>query len=118
MATGHYQLSGYFDDEYASDVNDFFLPETHAEKMNFAVNQYPRQASRHTDALSHQRYVFSDGRGSTVHRDKVGYCGDVFEDVVVNDIWAPLGLMPAAFQRNDLRSHSATCRWAAPVSCG
>ena len=37
MATGNYSLSGYFDDESSNDSNGFFLPETHAEKMNFAV---------------------------------------------------------------------------------
>ncbi len=92
MATGNYQLSGYFDDEYASDVNDFFLPETHAEKINFAVNQYPRQATPGTQMHYHTSDTFlAMAAAQQYHRDKVGYCGDVFEDVVVGDIWAPLG---------------------------
>lgn len=93
MATGNYQLSGYFDDEYTSDANDFFLPETHAEKMNFAVNQYPRQATPGTQMHYHTSDTFLVmAAAQQYHRDKVGYCGDVFEDVVVDDIWAPLGL--------------------------
>ena len=92
MSTGNFTLPGYFDDESASASNGFFLPETYAEKIDFAVNQYPRQATPGTQMHYHTSDTFlAMTAAQSYHRDKVGFCGDVFDDVVVDDIWAPLG---------------------------
>lgn len=92
MATGNYLLSGYFDDENASATNAFFLPETHAEKIDFAVNQYQRQAAPGTLMRYHTSDTFlTMAAEQSYHRDKVGFCGDVFDDVIVDDVWEPLG---------------------------
>ncbi|MFB1001017.1 MAG: hypothetical protein QMC22_00610 [Pseudomonadales bacterium] len=93
MATGNYSSSGYFDDEVDVDVNDFFLPETHAEKIHFSTNQYPRQSSPGTRMIYHTSDTFLVmAAQQSYHRNKVGFCGDVFDDIVVDDIWRPLGL--------------------------
>ena len=93
MATGNYQLPGYFDDEYDSSVNNFFLPETYAEKINFAANQYPQQGTPGVQMHYHTSDTFLVmAAAQQYHREKVGYCGDIFDDVVVGDIWQPLGL--------------------------
>jgi len=92
MATGNYSLSGYFDDESSNDSNGFFLPETHAEKMNFAVNQYPRQSTPGTQMHYHTSDTFLVmAAEQKFYRDQVGSCGDVFDDVIVEDVWKPLG---------------------------
>ena len=93
MATGNYDSSGYFNDENAADVNDFFLPETYAEKINFSVNQYPRQSTPGTRMRYHTSDTFLVMAAQQSYpRSKVGFCGDVFDDIVVDDIWKPLGL--------------------------
>ncbi len=93
MATGNFRLSGYIADESSVSTNDFFLPETHAEKLDYSVSRYPRSATPGTQMHYHTTDTYlATTAAQRFLREQEGWCADVFDDVVVGDMWTPLGL--------------------------
>ena len=97
MATGNYLLSGYIADEGSLSTNDFFLPETHAEKVDYAVSRYPRSAPPGTEMHYHTTDTYlAVAAAQRFLREQEGWCADVFDDLIVRDLWEPLGISPGS----------------------
>jgi len=98
MATGNFRLNGYINDENSTSMNDFFLPLTHAEKMFYAVDRFPRAATPGTEMHYHttDSYLVT-AAAQRFLRERAGWCRDLFDDVVVTEMWRPLGFNPGSF---------------------
>jgi hypothetical protein len=99
MATGNYSSSGFMTDEGSSSVeNNFFLKETHADKVSHSCG-YSRMTTPNTTPNTTFVYHTSDtyllGRATNVYyKGLAGSTKDVYNDLLVNDIWKPLGMSP------------------------
>ncbi|MFT4572471.1 MAG: CubicO group peptidase (beta-lactamase class C family) [Myxococcota bacterium] len=92
MATGNYLLSGYIADEGSISTNDFFLPDTHAEKVDYSVSRYPRKATPGTEMHYHTTDTYlAAAAGQRYLREQEDWCADLFDDVIVDEMWSPLG---------------------------
>ncbi|AQQ66586.1 hypothetical protein Mag101_02180 [Microbulbifer agarilyticus] len=97
MGTGNYKLAGYMSDEGASHTNDLFLPEDHASKINYSCTEYPRKASPGTKWVYHTSDTYILGTAMNAYlRGIEGSSSDIFSDIVVDEILAPLGVSPTA----------------------
>ncbi|MGF1721901.1 choice-of-anchor D domain-containing protein [Vibrio kyushuensis] len=95
MATGNYRLSsGYLSDEY-STANDtgFFLVLDHAGKLDYSLSRYPRKATPGTFFNYHttDTYIATVAAQNFVKGER-GNQADIFDDIIVNDIWTPLNV--------------------------
>nr|WP_237709699.1 choice-of-anchor D domain-containing protein [Microbulbifer agarilyticus] len=97
MGTGNYKLAGYMSDEGASHTNDLFLPEDHASKINYSCTEYPRKATPGTKWVYHTSDTYILGTAMNAYlRGIEGSSSDIFSDIVVDEILAPLGVSPTA----------------------
>ncbi|MBY5992226.1 choice-of-anchor D domain-containing protein [Ferrimonas balearica] len=97
MGTGNYNLSGYMSDEGASHTNDLFLPEDHASKIAYSCTEYSRKAQPGTRWVYHTSDTYILGTAMDAYlKQQQGSSADLFDDLVVQDLYAPLGLSPAA----------------------
>ena len=92
MATGNYRLSsGYLSDEY-STANDtgFFLVLDHAGKLDYSLSRYPRKATPGTFFNYHttDTYIATVAAQNYIKSQR-GNQADIFDDVIVDDIWTP-----------------------------
>ena len=101
MATGNYKLSSYMSDEGASHTNDLFLPEDHASKISYSCTEYPRKATPGTNWVYHTSDTYILGRAMNQYVKGIEGSGiDIFTDIVLGEVLAPLGVSPtAAFTR-------------------
>ncbi|WP_295895240.1 choice-of-anchor D domain-containing protein [uncultured Vibrio sp.] len=95
MATGNYRLSsGYLSDEY-STANDtgFFLVLDHASKLDYSLSRYPRKATPGTFFNYHttDTYIATVAAQNYIKSQR-GNQADIFDDIIVNDIWTPLNV--------------------------
>ncbi|MCK6264035.1 choice-of-anchor D domain-containing protein [Vibrio sp. ZSDE26] len=95
MATGNYRLSsGYLSDEY-STANDtgFFLVLDHAGKLDYSLSRYPRKATPGTFFNYHttDTYIATVAAQNYIKSQR-GNQADIFDDIIVNDIWTPLNV--------------------------
>ncbi len=115
MATGQYDAPAYMADEDAVRVRDFFVPSTHAPRLAFACEAYPRREA------PGQRWVYHTSDtyllGTVLQQALRGVPGraedDAFEDLVWSDVFAPLGLGPTAHatRRSDDEARQAFFGW-------
>lgn len=94
MATGNYRLTGYLSDEYSS-ANDtgFFLVLDHQGKLDYSVSRYPRKATPGTFFNYHTTDTYiATVAAQNYWKQQHGASSDVFDDVIVNDIWTPLSI--------------------------
>ncbi|MBY6210115.1 choice-of-anchor D domain-containing protein [Microbulbifer agarilyticus] len=97
MGTGNYNLAGYMSDEGASHTNDLFLPEDHASKINYSCTEYSRKAAPGTKWVYHTSDTYILGTAMNAYlRGIEGGSSDIFTDIVVEEILAPLGVSPTA----------------------
>ncbi|SHH95483.1 choice-of-anchor D domain-containing protein [Ferrimonas marina] len=97
MGTGNYNLSGYMSDEGASHTNDLFLPEDHASKISYSCTEYSRKAQPGTRWVYHTSDTYILGTAMDAYlKQQQGSSADLFDDVIVQDLYAPLGLSSAA----------------------
>ncbi|MBJ6981871.1 serine hydrolase [Luteimonas sp. MC1572] len=98
MATGQYDAPAYMADEDDAKVRGFFAPDTHAQRLAFACDAYPRRAAPGARWVYHTSDTYLLG---TVLQDALrrwpGRAGDdLFDDVLWADVFAPLALSPTA----------------------
>ena len=95
MATGNYLTSETWIDERAKHIMALFDAETHAEKIRYGCGQFPRQNPPGTTWVYHtsDTYVLGAALSAFVKRH-LGPEKDLYADVVVRDLWQPLGLSP------------------------
>ena len=98
MATGNYDSPGYEADEDAPKVDGLFLPPDHAHKIGFACGAYPRRSPPGTTWAYHSSdtYVLGTAMASLLRRRPEWHRRDFFDDLVVADLYAPLGLSPTS----------------------
>ncbi|AOS96039.1 hypothetical protein AUP74_00569 [Microbulbifer aggregans] len=97
MSTGNYKLASYMSDEGASHTNDLFLPEDHASKISYSCTEYPRKATPGTTWVYHTSDTYILGRAMNQYVKGIeGSSTDIFTDIVVDEVLAPLGISPTA----------------------
>lgn len=98
MATGNYTSSGITTDEASTAMaNGFFAVGTHALKVGFACS-YPYKAAPGTQFIYHSTDTYLLGRAmNQYYRSQAGSSADFFDDVMVDEIYRPLGLSPTSY---------------------
>ena len=95
MATGRYDSTGYETDEDALLASPFFLAADHATKLRFACERWPRREPAGERWVYHTTDSYILGTALTaLVREQAGAGADFFETLVVEPIFAPLGLGP------------------------
>lgn len=98
MATGNYDSAGFEVDEGSTAAhNGFFLTDTESQKATFACS-YANKATPGTTFVYHTSDTYLLGRAmNAYYQFKTGNSSaDYFDDVMVNDVYGPLGLSPTA----------------------
>lgn len=93
MATGHYNSPADQADEDAPDITPFFAADSHAGKIAFACNHYPRRRAPGELWIYHTADAYALGTAMMdFYRTKTG--GDFYDGVLV-PLWRGLHLDPA-----------------------
>ena len=97
MATGNYHSAHYDDDETAGDkASGFFDPVTHAEKIAFACNHYPRRANPGQQWVYHTSDTYLLGTAITNFLNEHStLAADLLDDLLL-PWWQPLSLSPTS----------------------
>ena len=95
MTTGRYRSPAVFGDEYADDGLELHFAETHAGKIRHACNAYPRREApgQRWVYQTADTYVLGTALNAFVRR-RLGPGRDLYDDLMVADIWRPLALSP------------------------
>jgi len=99
MTTGHYDSPEPHVDEDAAIVSRFFLSEDHATKIDFACNEYPRKSEpgEHWSYQTWATYLAGTAINNRL-KSLVGNDADFYDDLLVDELWRPMGLSPLAMQ--------------------
>ncbi|SEA11970.1 choice-of-anchor D domain-containing protein [Microbulbifer marinus] len=97
MTTGNYNLAGYMSDEGATHTNDLFLPEDHASKISYSCSEYSRKATPGTKWVYHTSDTYILGTAMNAYVQGIeGSSTDIFTDILLDEVLAPLGVSPTA----------------------
>lgn len=92
MATGRYQSPQPHVDENSGIVNEFFLSETHAIKVERSCNQYPHKEAPGQRWVYHSSDTYLVGVAlNRFIRDFRGPDTDFFQYLLVDELWPRLG---------------------------
>jgi hypothetical protein len=92
MTTGHFDLPDMHGDEDAAILSPFFLGD-HKEKIDMACKRFPRRAEPGTHLSYHTWDIYLAGVAMTQFlRDRQSADADFYDDLVVRELWRPLGL--------------------------
>lgn len=107
MSTGQYDVPAYMADEDSPRIGDFFAPDTHARRLAFACEAYPRREAPGMRWVYHtsDTYLLGTALQNALRRIPGRERDDVFDDVLWADLFAPLRLSPTA--RATRRSYDA-----------
>ncbi len=96
MATGDYDSAAYEVDEGASKTNGLFVPLDHASKISYSCGAYARKATPGTVWVYHTSDFYVLGTALNTYLKSLPGRGsdDIFTNLVVSDVYAPLGLSP------------------------
>lgn len=110
MATGNYDLNGYEEDELAPKTAGLFLAPDHRSKLLYSCSAYPRRAQPGTRWVYHTSDTYILGTALNHYLKTLPGHGndDIFSDVLVRDIFAPLQLSPSS--RVTRRTYDATAQ--------
>lgn len=93
MVTGRYFETKPDADEDAAVQADFFIVETHAEKIALACSQYPRREAAGETFVYHTTDTYLLGSAMAAFlREQAGERADLYETLVAEPLWKPLGL--------------------------
>jgi hypothetical protein len=108
LATGNYTSSKYeFDEGSIAMSNGFFLQDSYAAKSSFACS-YVRKATPGTTWVYHTTDDFLLGRAMQNHyRAQEGPTRDYYADMLVAELWKPLGLSPTTYTTVRTRDSAA-----------
>lgn len=92
MMTGHYGSSELHADEDAA-INSRFFNGDHADKVDFACNEFPRRSGPGAHLVYHTWDTYLVGTAINNRLKSLeGADADFFDDLLVEKIWKPLGL--------------------------
>lgn len=98
MASGNYRSAADHGDESAAHSDEcFFSRRLHREKIDYACNYFPRKeppGERWVYRTS-DTYILGTAMNAFLKRARGGQA-DLLSDLLVPDIWRPIGLGPAA----------------------
>lgn len=108
MATGRFDQPGPNADEDAAIDSPLFLAEDHATRIRHACGRYPRRAEPGTVFAYHtsDTYVAVTAMSGLLRRH-AGRSVDLYRDLVVADLWRPLGLSPLTLETRRTRDITA-----------
>lgn len=97
MATGRFRSPALWADEHADFALELHLVETHAQKIHHACTAFPRREAPGNRWVyrTADTYVLGTALNAFVKR-RFGRRMDLYDDVVVADLWRPLGLSPVS----------------------
>ena len=97
MGTGNYEDVAYMVDEGAAHTNDLFLPEDHASKIDYSCTYYSRKSTPGTQWVYHTSDTYIAGTAmDEVLKANAGTGADIFTDLIVSDVFAPLNTSPVS----------------------
>ena len=92
MTTGHFERPDMHGDE-DNAIDSRFFAEDHAGKIDVACNGFPRKAEPGTHLTYHTWDTYLAGTAMNAFlRLRQGPSADFFDDLIVRQIWEPLGL--------------------------
>lgn len=95
MVTGRYIVTTPDADENAAVQADFFIVETHAEKIALACGRYPRREAPGETFVYHTTDTYLLGTAMAEFlRERQGQGADLYETLIVAPLWDALGLSP------------------------
>lgn len=98
MTTGLYRSSGYHQDEDSDEMQAFFLAETHAEKVRFGCEAWPRSAAPESVAVYHTTDHYLLGVAMNVFlKEKLGPDADIHKDLLTGRFLKDLDLSPVSY---------------------
>ncbi len=93
MQSGNYSSAEYEADEDSGEMSQFFLAESHADKLRFSCEAWPRQQPPATRLVYHTTDHYLLGTAMMVFlRQKEGPQADIFRDMIDKNIFEPLQL--------------------------
>lgn len=93
MQSGNYSSAEYEVDEDSAEMSKFFLAESHADKLRFSCEAWPRQRPPGTELVYHTTDHYLLGTAMMVFlRQKEGPHADIFRDMIDENIFEPLQL--------------------------
>ncbi|MEH6606001.1 MAG: hypothetical protein V7711_10490 [Pseudomonadales bacterium] len=110
MSTGNYLSDHYHGDESADHVSAlFFRKYTHAEKINYSCNYFPRKTMPGTDwhYRTSNTYILGTAMNAFLKQQR-GPGADIFDDLLVPDIFGMLNMSPVS--GTTLRSDDAVAQ--------
>lgn len=98
MATGNYTSSAATTDEASQAMADgFFKVGTHSQKVSFACS-YPYKVAPGSKFIYHTTDTYLLGRAmNQYYKSQAGSSADFFNDVLVEEVYRPLGLSPTSY---------------------
>lgn len=98
MATGNYSsATAHADEASQAMLNGFFNVTTHAQKVGFSCS-YPYKTTPGTTFVYHTTDTYLLGRAmNQYYKSQAGSSGDFFNDVMVQEVYKPLGLSPTSY---------------------
>ena len=97
MTTGLYQSSAFESDENSSDMQTFFLAETHAEKVRFSCEAWAKKSEPGSVAVYHTTDDYLLGVAmNTFLKQKLGPQSDIYNDLVYKHFLKRLKLSPVS----------------------
>ena len=97
MTTGLYQSATFQSDESSSEMQTFFLAETHAKKVRFSCENWPRKSEPGTVAVYHSTDDYLLGVAmNTFLKQKLGPQSDIYNDLVHSQFLERLKLSPVS----------------------
>ncbi|MEH6590428.1 MAG: hypothetical protein V7746_09240 [Halioglobus sp.] len=109
MLSGNYNSNKPRVDETAdATIENFFLVETHAEKISFSCNAWPRKSEPGEEFVYHTSDTYLVANAiNTLLKEEQGPDADLFDDLV-SPLWKLLRLSPVTFQ--PLRTNDETAQ--------
>ncbi len=97
MATGNHNSTKPEADEDSKEYIPLFTTKTHAEKLKFTCEHFPHKAAPGEVFVYHTSDTYILGTAlNAFWRSKKGAEADFFDDIIVKDIFEPLGLSASA----------------------
>lgn len=97
MATGNFYSLGAERDEGSKAYQALFLAKSHAEKIKFSCEHFPHKSKPDTTFVYHTSDTYILGAALNAYwKAKMGTDRDFFRDLIVTDIFTPLGLSASA----------------------
>lgn len=109
MATGNYDQAGYMSDEGAAHISGLFDATSHAGKIDYSCTHYARKAPPGSRWVYHTSDTYIAGTVmNALLKHAEGGGKDLFDDLLVAELWRPLNLSATA--RYTRRTYDATAQ--------